>query len=403
MTGRRAEGGGGGDGGSAGGDVGGGVGGRMPLVVDRDMLYSSAVSIGEEDLVDDIDEDVFEDVIDDGLDVFEEVFGDGFHVFDNIFASDFAGDEVSPPPLPSSSELSLWRQERRRLMSAAAKTRGERVGDDVDFMSEDDAGMYRFYFQSHRALASASEPTPEAVALLEAAAAAKKKKKEDAEGTKIYVPPVSFEERSSAGRKVEVSAGAEDTTATLHTSTGVGNSPAAFPFLATPSSPVGTSKHDDLEQNHPGGNGSGDGEEKGREGVTKHCSPLEVVGLSDCPELEASLDKILAAKAEMLRQVIRVLSDPASAGTGGNPDEPLLLVQKLAVDEADAVFGAFDGRFFRRASDAGTWSPLPGGFNRWAETYHKKILRKSRPVLIAVHVSNFFVSFSRPLLVWIYL
>ncbi|CAM9261855.1 unnamed protein product, partial [Ectocarpus fasciculatus] len=83
--------------------------------------------------------------------------------------------------------------------------------------------------------------------------------------------------------------------------------------------------------------------------------------------------------------VVKVLTDPTSAGLGGHPDEPLLLVQKLALDETDAIFGAFESRFLGYAADAGSWSPLPGGFSRWLEKYHRVALRGSRPVLVTVH------------------
>ncbi|CAM9906905.1 unnamed protein product [Scytosiphon promiscuus] len=119
------------------------------------------------------------------------------------------------------------------------------------------------------------------------------------------------------------------------------------------------------------------------------CAPLEVVGLDSCPELNsdggAVLERMLAAKADMLRQVVQVLTDPASPGQGGNPDEPLLLVQKLAVDETDAVFGAFERPYLGHTADAAAWSPLPGGFNRWVERYHREVLKGSRPVLVTVH------------------
>ena len=85
--------------------------------------------------------------------------------------------------------------------------------------------------------------------------------------------------------------------------------------------------------------------------------------------------------------MIEVLTDPASSGQGGRPDEPLLLVRKLAVDETDAAFGAFESVFVRYAADAGSWSPLLGGFNRWVETYHRKVLHGTRPVVVTVHVS----------------
>ncbi|CBN74565.1 hypothetical protein Esi_0030_0073 [Ectocarpus siliculosus] len=87
----------------------------------------------------------------------------------------------------------------------------------------------------------------------------------------------------------------------------------------------------------------------------------------------------------MLRQVVKVLTDPTSAGLGGRPDEPLLLVQKLALDETDAIFGAFEPRFLGYAADAGSWSPLPGGFSRWLARYHRVALHGSRPVLATVH------------------
>ncbi|CAM9707780.1 unnamed protein product, partial [Ectocarpus sp. 4 AP-2014] len=48
--------------------------------------------------------------------------------------------------------------------------------------------------------------------------------------------------------------------------------------------------------------------------------------------------------------VVKVLTDPTSAGLGGRPDEPLLAVQKLALDETDAIFGAFEPRFLGYAS-----------------------------------------------------
>lgn len=85
-------------------------------------------------------------------------------------------------------------------------------------------------------------------------------------------------------------------------------------------------------------------------------------------------------------KVVEVLTDPASAGEGGKPDEPLLLVQKLAVDETDAVFGAFELPYLGHTADAASWSPLPGGFNRWVERYYREVLHGSRPVLITVHV-----------------
>lgn len=147
-----------------------------------------------------------------------------------------------------------------------------------------------------------------------------------------------------------------------------------------------------LDKTGGGADGADDGDDgkKKGEGV---CSPLEVVGIDGCPELEGvALTKMLGAKRDMLRQVVEVLTDPASSGDGGHPDEPLLLVQKLAVDETDAIFGAFETRFARHTTDAGGWNPQPGGFNRWVERYHRQVLKETRPVLITVHVSLIFVS-----------
>lgn len=125
--------------------------------------------------------------------------------------------------------------------------------------------------------------------------------------------------------------------------------------------------------------------------ATRHgfCSSLQVEGLGRCPELGGELlREMLQVKKEMLRQIVDVLSNPASCGAGGEHDEPLLMVQKLAVDEADAAFGAFEPRYLHYATDAAGWSPEPGGFNRWVEQYYREILRKLRPVLVSVHVSD---------------
>lgn len=101
--------------------------------------------------------------------------------------------------------------------------------------------------------------------------------------------------------------------------------------------------------------------------------------------MQYALDCIRVCAKKKL-QVIEVLTDPASAGQDGNPNEPLLLVQKLAVDETDAIFGAFEKYYLRHTVDASSWSPLPGGFNRWVEMYHREVLNQTRPVLITVHV-----------------
>ena len=87
------------------------------------------------------------------------------------------------------------------------------------------------------------------------------------------------------------------------------------------------------------------------------------------------------------QKVIEILSDPSSAGQGGRADEPLLLVRNLAADETDAIFGDFRPEYFGQVPHDGTWSPMPGGFNCWVETYHRTVLGGTRPVLVTVHVS----------------
>lgn len=119
------------------------------------------------------------------------------------------------------------------------------------------------------------------------------------------------------------------------------------------------------------------------------CSPLEVVGVEHCPEIEGNqLLEMLQLKRDILQQVVEILSDPASAGINGKASEPLLLIQKLGLDEADASFGAFERKYRGHATDSAGWSPEPGGFNRWLNGYYTHVLKKSRPVVIAVHVSH---------------
>lgn len=138
------------------------------------------------------------------------------------------------------------------------------------------------------------------------------------------------------------------------------------------------------------GGGSEEDLEPGEQeqGPVSLCSPLEVVGLERCPEWDQELvETMLELKRDVLRRVVDLLSDPASAGVGGHPQEPLLLVRKLALDETDAIFGAFEARFLGYATDSGGWSPEPGGLNRWVHRYYERILQRSRPVIISVHVS----------------
>lgn len=65
------------------------------------------------------------------------------------------------------------------------------------------------------------------------------------------------------------------------------------------------------------------------------CSPLTVTGIEQCPDWDSKdvLSRLLLAKKKMLRGILKALDDPKSCGKGGDPSEPLLLVQKLATDE----------------------------------------------------------------------
>ncbi|CAM9731726.1 unnamed protein product, partial [Laminaria digitata] len=69
----------------------------------------------------------------------------------------------------------------------------------------------------------------------------------------------------------------------------------------------------------------------------------------------------------------------------GDPAKPLLLVQELAVDEADAIVGASSPVLGAKATDAGGWSPELGGMNRWLARYYKEVLKGTRPVIVQVH------------------
>lgn len=123
-------------------------------------------------------------------------------------------------------------------------------------------------------------------------------------------------------------------------------------------------------------------------GGAEMCAPLAVTGLEQCPSWEGTdiMSTLLTAKKQMLKGVVRVMTDPTSCGEGGDPEKPLLLVQQLAVDEADAVTGAALPLYIGKASDAGSWSPEPGGMNRWLERYHRDVLKRTRPVIVYVHV-----------------
>lgn len=115
---------------------------------------------------------------------------------------------------------------------------------------------------------------------------------------------------------------------------------------------------------------------------------MHVTGLRHCGQWRGTglLARMLEAKRQMLRDVVSVLEDPFSCGEDCDPDEPLVLVQRLAVDEVDAVMGAFHVEFNGKAADPGSWSSDAGGMNRWLERYYKEVLQERRPVLIYVHV-----------------
>lgn len=121
------------------------------------------------------------------------------------------------------------------------------------------------------------------------------------------------------------------------------------------------------------------------------CSPVYVAGVENCSHWKGEdiVPELLGLKRDMLRGVLRVLEDPKSSGEGGDPSKPLLLVQRLAIDEADAVTGASSPLYLGEATDAGGWNPELGGMNRWLERYYWEILKGARPVIVHVHVSAF--------------
>ena len=111
------------------------------------------------------------------------------------------------------------------------------------------------------------------------------------------------------------------------------------------------------------------------------CAPLYVSGLINCTEWkgETEVYGLLSLKRKMLQGVLNVLEDPKSCGEDGDPAKPLLLVQKLAMDEADAIMGASSRVFGEKATDAGGWSPELGGMNRWLSRYYKDCLLYTSP------------------------
>lgn len=140
----------------------------------------------------------------------------------------------------------------------------------------------------------------------------------------------------------------------------------------------------------------GDNEDQGgaRDEGDATCAPLQVAGVEHCEEWKNTnvTSGLLSAKRDMLRRIVDVLEDPKSAGIGGDPSKPLLLVQELAVDEVDAVTGAATPIYLGKATDAGGWNPQFGGMNRWLARYYRDVLGSSRPVLVEVHVSVGVVS-----------
>lgn len=119
------------------------------------------------------------------------------------------------------------------------------------------------------------------------------------------------------------------------------------------------------------------------------CSPLNVTGLDHCQSWQGTnvMSKLLRAKKEMLRGIVRAL-DEAAEDPQYVPDRPLLLVQELAVDEADAAVGAALPVYQGNVQDAVNWNVEIGGMNRWLKRYYEEVLGKSRPVLVTVHVSS---------------
>ena len=118
------------------------------------------------------------------------------------------------------------------------------------------------------------------------------------------------------------------------------------------------------------------------------CAPLYVSGIDNCTEWkdDSAVYGLLGLKRAMLEGVLDVMEDPKSCGEDGDPANPLLLVMKLAVDEADAVVGAATSVYREKATDAGGWSPELGGMNRWLARYYKEVLKGTRPVIVQVHV-----------------
>lgn len=173
------------------------------------------------------------------------------------------------------------------------------------------------------------------------------------------------------------------------------------------SKPISIEHHFKREQDESDGHGSdqetatgeradGDGEGWGgaRDEGDVVCAPLHVSGVEHCEEWKEKnvTSGLLSAKQEMLKRIVRVLEDPKSAGIGGDPSKPLLLVQELAVDEVDAVTGAATPVYLGKATDAGGWNPQFGGMNRWLARYYRDVLDSTRPVLVEVHVSVGVVS-----------
>lgn len=134
--------------------------------------------------------------------------------------------------------------------------------------------------------------------------------------------------------------------------------------------------------NHVGSGGS-------RKRMKTSCSPLKIIGTDHCPGWEGTsiVPDLLRAKKEMLKGIVRLLEDPASAGPGGDPERPLMLVQEIAVDEADVVMGAALHLYLGKASDSASWNLETGSFNRWLARYYDEVLHRSRPVVVTVHVS----------------
>lgn len=69
------------------------------------------------------------------------------------------------------------------------------------------------------------------------------------------------------------------------------------------------------------------------------------------------------------------------------PPFPCLVFRVDYNRQADAITGAAINVHMGKVADAGSWSPEVGGMNRWLAKYYEQVLKKSRPLIVYVHVS----------------